>query len=48
MAGDKRMDSTKEFVRKFNDTQAKQRKNEQKGKGKPSQRLQNVQHTNNP
>ncbi|NBD23050.1 DUF4023 family protein [Paenibacillus glycinis] len=42
------MESTNEFVKKFNDTQAKQRKNAEKGKGKPSQKLQNVQHTNNP
>ncbi|QHW29779.1 DUF4023 domain-containing protein [Paenibacillus rhizovicinus] len=42
------MDSTSEFVQKFNDTQEKQRKNAQKGKGKPSAKLSNVQHTNNP
>ncbi|CAM3384191.1 DUF4023 domain-containing protein [Paenibacillus lupini] len=42
------MESTSEFVAKVHDTQAKQRKNKNYGKGKPSQKLQNVQHTNNP
>ncbi|MBM7566217.1 DUF4023 family protein [Paenibacillus sacheonensis] len=42
------MESTNEFVKKFNETQAKQRKNHESGKGKPSKSLQNVQHTNNP
>ncbi|MBW7454747.1 DUF4023 domain-containing protein [Paenibacillus sepulcri] len=43
------MESTNEFVNKVKDTQSKQQKNkEHNGKGKPSQKLQNVQHTNNP
>ncbi|WP_219836613.1 DUF4023 family protein [Paenibacillus sp. R14(2021)] len=42
------MESTSDFVKKFEATQEKQRKNAGRGKGKPSQKLANVQHTNNP
>ncbi|MFD1956986.1 DUF4023 domain-containing protein [Paenibacillus thailandensis] len=43
------MDSTEQFVNKLHDTQAKQQKNRDRyGKGKPSQKLQTKQHTNNP
>ncbi|QHT60990.1 DUF4023 domain-containing protein [Paenibacillus lycopersici] len=43
------MDSTNEFVNKVQDTQAKQQKNKENyGKGTPTQKLQNKQHTNNP
>ncbi|WP_336791097.1 DUF4023 domain-containing protein [Paenibacillus sp. MMO-177] len=43
------MESTSEFVAKVHATQAKQKKNQVRyGKGKASQKLQNVQHTNNP
>jgi hypothetical protein len=43
------MDSTKEFVNTVKANQAKQQKNkEHYGKGKASQKLPNVQHTNNP
>ncbi|MFX3635769.1 MAG: DUF4023 domain-containing protein [Candidatus Pristimantibacillus sp.] len=43
------MESTNEFVSKVKDTQAKQQKNKEHfGKGKPTEKLSNKQHTNNP
>jgi len=42
------LEDTRAFVNKFNDTQAKQRKNRSKGKGTPSEQLPTKQHANNP
>ncbi|MUT66110.1 DUF4023 domain-containing protein [Paenibacillus sp. NEAU-GSW1] len=42
-------ESTEDFVAKVHETQQKQQKNkEHYGKGKPSEKLVNTQHTNNP
>ncbi|CAM4384049.1 DUF4023 domain-containing protein [Paenibacillus tarimensis] len=43
------MENTRDFVNKVKDTQAKDQKNRQtQGKGTPSAKLPNKQHTNNP
>jgi hypothetical protein len=42
------MEDTRAFVNKFKDTQAKQRKNRNKGHGTPSAQLPTKQHANNP
>jgi hypothetical protein len=45
----RRMDSTRQFLDKLHDTQAKDERNRRKNsKGQPSGKLPTKQHTNNP